>query len=331
MSAAPTAAAAAPGFASPFTRPARHIRHALHDPARTWPETNCYADLWVELLHARGLEPAAMLAFTVGVDWEGDLWTFFKPPAADLEALYGVEVKELNVWRAFPEHLTEHVGRGRVALVEVDAHFLPDTAGVTYRDGHSKTTIGVDAIDHAARALTYFHNAGRFELSAEDYDGALGLGAHARADGLPPYAELAVFDRVVRRPPGALRAVARAQLAHHAARLPERNPVAAYAERLGGDVAWLALGDLGAFHRYAFATLRQCGAAWELAGSYLRWLGGPAAAAATHYEALAADARTVQLRLARVAHARRGADLSAPLAAMAREWEQAAAVLRAAT
>lgn len=311
--------------------PARHARHALHEPARTWPETNCYVDLWVELLHARGFEPTAMLAFTVGVDWEGDQWTFFKPPAADLEALYGVDVRELNVWRALPAHLAEHVGRGRVALVEVDAHFLPDTAGVTYREGHAKTTIGVDAIDVEARALRYFHNAGRFELAGDDYDGALGLGPHARDAALPPYAELAVFDRAERRAAGVLRALAREQLVHHAARIPGRNAVAAYADAMRGDVAWLALGDLGAFHRYAFATLRQCGAAWELAGSFLRWLGGPTAAAATHFEALAADARTVQLRLARVAHARRGADLSAPLAGMAREWDRAVEVLRAAT
>ena len=326
-----SAATAAARPATAFAPANRSARHALHDPSRVWPETNCYADLWIELLHARGWDPTAALAFTVGVDWEGDQWTFFKPPAGDLEALYGVDVRELNVWRALPEHLLEHTRRGRVALVEVDAHFLPDTAGVTYRAGHSKTTVGVDAIDPAARALTYFHNAGYFELSGDDYDGALALGAHARADGLPPYAELAVFDRYVRRPAGELRAIARDQLARHVGRLPACNPVAAFAEHVGDDVRWLAGGDLAAFHRYAFATLRQCGAAWGLAGSFLRWLGGPAEEAATHFDALAEGARTVQLRLARVAHARRVADLSAPLAALAGEWDAATAALRAAT
>lgn len=309
--------------------PATHARHALHDTARAWPETNCYSDLWIELLHARGYEPTAMLAYTVGVDWEGDQWTFVKPPVADLWALYGVDVRELNVWRALSAHLAKHVGRGCVALLEVDAHFLPDTAGMTYRTGHSKTTIGVDAIDPAARTLAYFHNAGYFELSGDDYDGALGLGAYAREGGLPPYAELAVFERGVQRTTPVLRAIARGQLAFHAARLPERNPVAAFSERLSEDVAWLAAeGDLDTFHRYAFATLRQCGAAWELAGSFVRWLGGAVAEAGPHFDALADGARTIQLRLARVAHGRRPADLRSSLAHMGYAWDAVAAVLR---
>ena len=40
-------------------RPRRSIRrgwvpHRLHGPDRMWPETNCYVDLWIELLHALG-------------------------------------------------------------------------------------------------------------------------------------------------------------------------------------------------------------------------------------------------------------------------------------
>ena len=56
-------------------------------PARrrsAWVEKNCYVDVWIELLHALGLEPLAMLAFTVAVDFEGDQWTFFKPSHDDL-------------------------------------------------------------------------------------------------------------------------------------------------------------------------------------------------------------------------------------------------------
>jgi len=324
VSAGVTVAARATAFAAP----ARAARHALHDARRTWPETNCYTDLWIELLHARGCDPTAMLACTVAVDWEGDQWTFFKPATADLRALYGVDVRELTVWRGLPAHLAEHTTRGRVVLVEVDAHFLPDTAGTTYRTGHSKTTIGVDAIAPAARALTYFHNAGHFELAGDDYDGALGLGPHARADGLPPYAELAVLDRIVHRDPPELRAVARERLARHVACLPDHNPVGAYAAQLDRDVAWLAAGEPDVFHRYAFATLRQCGAAWELAASFLRWLGGEAGDAAPRFDALAAAAHTLQLRLARVAYTRKPADLSAPLAAMAAEWDAGAEVLR---
>ena len=62
--------------------------HALHSGERVWVEKNCYADVWIELLNALELEPAAMLPFTLGADFEGDHWTFFKPPLSDLRALY---------------------------------------------------------------------------------------------------------------------------------------------------------------------------------------------------------------------------------------------------
>ena len=78
-------------------RVSRVIRSIAAD--RAWPESNCYVDLWIELLHAAGAEPLAALRFTLAVDVEGDQWTFFKFPLADLEALYGVSVFELNVWR----------------------------------------------------------------------------------------------------------------------------------------------------------------------------------------------------------------------------------------
>src|SRR4029079_1878071 len=73
--------------------PATYVPHRLHGADRLFAETNCYVDVWIELLHAHGLEPAAMLAFCAAIDWEGDQWTFFKPPHADLEALYGVEIE----------------------------------------------------------------------------------------------------------------------------------------------------------------------------------------------------------------------------------------------
>ena len=31
-----------------------YVPHPLHDSGRDWPETNCYVDLWIELLHGRG-------------------------------------------------------------------------------------------------------------------------------------------------------------------------------------------------------------------------------------------------------------------------------------
>jgi hypothetical protein len=85
-----------PAYASPFgaeaphaitaLHPADHVRHALHDESRDWPETNCYVDLWIELFAARGFAPEAALGFTL-TDFEGDQFTFFKFPLQDLEAL----------------------------------------------------------------------------------------------------------------------------------------------------------------------------------------------------------------------------------------------------
>ena len=142
---------------------------------RAWPESNCYVDLWIELLHTSGLEPLAALPFTFTVDIEGDQWTFFKFPLADLYALYGVEVIELNVWRPLIAHIEEQLALGRPAIVEVDAFYLPDTAGTTYHAEHVKTSIAVQALDAAARRLGYFHNAGYYELEGGDFAGVFRL------------------------------------------------------------------------------------------------------------------------------------------------------------
>ena len=52
--------------------PATYARHPLHLADRGWPESNCYVDLWIELLHAHGHEPLAALPFTFTADFEGD-------------------------------------------------------------------------------------------------------------------------------------------------------------------------------------------------------------------------------------------------------------------
>src|SRR5258708_23278407 len=41
--------------------PAHYTRHDLHSPERIWTEKNCYVDIWIELVHALGLEPNAMM------------------------------------------------------------------------------------------------------------------------------------------------------------------------------------------------------------------------------------------------------------------------------
>jgi hypothetical protein len=171
------------------------VRHALHDESRDWPETNCYVDLWIELLAARGFAPEAALGFTLTQDFEGDQFTFFKFPLQDLEALYGTVVQELSIYDSVETHTIKQAARGRPVLIEVDGFYLPDTRGVSYRRQHTKTTIAVNRIDPASRSLEYFHNAGFFALGGEDYDGVFAkLPQQQRDDILFPYVEFVRFD-----------------------------------------------------------------------------------------------------------------------------------------
>src|SRR5215203_3100505 len=80
--------------------PTSYVPSALHREERGWNESNCYVDLWIELLHAQGFEPLACMPFTLSADFEGDQWLFFKPPLGDLDRLYGIDVQELNIWRS---------------------------------------------------------------------------------------------------------------------------------------------------------------------------------------------------------------------------------------
>jgi len=280
--------------------PQAYRRSALHDPARRWPETNCYVDLWIEAVHAAGFDPAAVLGFTLAQDFEGDQFTFFKMPTDDLARLYGIDVQELSIFDRLEGHVVEQARRGRLCLVEVDAFFLPDTRGVSYRQGHSKTTIGINAIDPVAKVLHYFHNAGYFALDGEDYDG---LFRGEREGGLPlfPYVEFARFGLTA--PARSLLDEARRLLAHHLTRRPQSNPLRAWAAQFEVHAADLAGRPPEWFHTYAFNTLRQVGANFELLGSHLTWLGaqgerdlGGAQAAA---ESIAETAKSMQFKLAR--------------------------------
>ena len=79
--------------------------HAVHAGGQTYHETNCYTDILIELLHARGDEPLAVLGSTVRLDFEGDQWTFFKPHPADLEGLFGIDIHEMQPYRPLPSQI----------------------------------------------------------------------------------------------------------------------------------------------------------------------------------------------------------------------------------
>lgn len=314
--------------------PAAYDAHPVHRAELVWPESNCSVDLWIELLHTSGVEPMAAMPFTVTVDLEGDQWTFFKFPIADLYALYGIEVFELNIWDGLPGHVEQQLSLGRPCLVEVDAFHLPDTAGTSYHAEHVKTAIGIQAIDADAGRLGYFHNAGYYQLGRHDFSGVFRLHEHLPApDILPPYVEVAKL-RI--RPPLTGRALVNASLdllGAHLARLPRANPFRRYAVRFAHDLEQLSGGTLERFHRYAFATFRQAGAAFELAGAYLRWLQANGERTlepiATACDVIATTTKALQFKTARVVSTRRPFDASMMLDAMATAWDEAVVALAA--
>ena len=136
-----------------------------------------------------------MLGCTVRMDFEGDQWTFFKPPPEDLERLYGIDIHEMQPYRPLPEQIAEQLEAGRTLIVELDSWYLPDTAATSYRSEHVKSSVAVEAIDPDGERLRYFHGAGLYELAGEDYRGVFRLGrALLGGDVLPPYTELVRFD-----------------------------------------------------------------------------------------------------------------------------------------
>jgi Domain of unknown function (DUF1839) len=310
--------------------------HSFHGGDRVWPETNCYVDVWIELLHAFGLDPIAALGFTVGIDFEGDQWTFFKFPLEDLRELFGVEVQEYALWRPLSEHLGEQAARDRLLIVEIDSWYLPDTAGVSYRKEHVKTSIAINSFDVDQLTLGYFHGPGYFEAHGEDVEGLLRLGDPSRfsVDVLPPYVEVIKRDRLVHRTNDELRTIARTLLAEHFSRRTDRGAantctaMQSFLQRFNRDIHTLATTDLRAFHGYAFATLRQVGASCELTGDHLRWLSphGEFAVCAAEFTSVASSAKALQFKLARLA-AGRTTDLSATCEELQRAWDSAFAKL----
>lgn len=300
--------------------------HPLHDPSRAWPETNCYVDLWIELLHAMKLDPVACFGFTLSTDFEGDQWTFFKPSFSDLYELYGVDVQELTVWRSLLDHVREQVSRKRLVLVETDSFHLPDLHATDYRKHHAKTTIAIDSLDEAAGRVGYFHNAVYHELDGEDFEVLFRKGGYsigAGVAGLPPYAEFVKIDRVIVRPFAELVELGKRFLGREIARRPKQNPLTAFRERFPVDAAWLAERDLPSFHAYAFATIRQLGACYELAAEHLRWIDreDPAhVAAADHFEAISTGAKALLFKVARMVNSKKKPSFDETIAAMETAW-----------
>jgi uncharacterized protein DUF1839 len=305
--------------------PQDYRRHALHSPERTYVETNCYADVIIELLHACDYEPLAVFAHVVRMDFEGDQWTFFKPPPQDLELLYGVDIHEMNPYRPLPAQIAEQIELGRTLIVELDSWYLPDTVATDYRSAHVKTSCVADAIDAGNETLRYFHGPGMFELAGEDYRGIFRIGDFS-PDVLPPYTEIVRLDAGPRLEGEALKLASLDTLRGHLHNRPRDNPFDRFGAALARALPGLREGGLEDYHAYAFATVRIAGSGFEALATYADWLFGPDGSDAKSALGEIVDGcKALSFRLAR----RREFDPDEPIAAMSDAWERAMSSLAA--
>lgn len=312
--------------------PLTYRRHLIHGDNRVWAETNCYSDVIIELLHGLGHEPVAALPFTFTIDFEGDQWTFFKFPDADLLELYGLDIQELAVWRPLVDHITDQVAAGRPVLVELDSYFLPDTSGSAYKLAHVKSTVAVNEIDTEHRHLGYFHNQGYYALDGADFSDVFQTEGLVHERMLPPYIEYVKMRPGFEAPVGGhLVEASLSLLKRQLGRVPRDNPFVQFKARFAQDLEWLMNAEMESFHTYSFANLRQYGACFELGETYLRWLGEHGVneldSALVAFQKISQTAKTFQFQLARSMARKKPLDLS-PLDEMASQWETGIAALR---
>jgi hypothetical protein len=326
-------ALAVSSFAIAPLDPATYEPHALHREGRAWTESNCYIDVWIEVLHALKCDPIACLPFVIAIDYEGDQWTFFKPPHEDLTRLYGLEVEELNVWRPLIHHVAEFVQDGKLVLTEANSFFLPDTSGTDYRTNHVKTTIGIQAIDVKEQTLGYFHNSSYHALRGDDFVGLFRVGVPHDPAFLPLFAEFVRTARVKPLEEKELTLRSIELLRKHVARAPRTNPATRFKERFPADVEWLKTEGLATYHAHAFATLRQLGAAFEMAALYMRWLEARGERdllpIAEDFNSISENAKALVLKTARAVNAKRAVDFAPILEAIEQSWARALGALAA--
>jgi Domain of unknown function (DUF1839) len=299
--------------------PRGYRRHRLHATDRSYLETNCYSDIIIELLHACGYEPLAAFGHLVRMDFEGDQWTFFKPPPDDIERLFGIDIHEMQPYRPLPVQIGEQIELGRTIIVELDSWWMPDTASTSYRSEHVKTSVAPDAIDADAETMRYFHSAGLFELSGEDYRGIFRVGEDDPSV-LPPYTEIVRFDAGERLEGDRLTGAALDVLRHHLTRRPPSNPFDRFGAQLERELPSLLERGLEDYHAYAFATVRMAGSAFEVAADHAGWLFGDEAADIRGAMGEIVDGcKALSFRLAR----RRAFDPSPTIATLAGAWDRA--------
>jgi hypothetical protein len=104
---------------------------------------------------------------------------------------------------------------------------------------------------------------------------------------------------------------------------PSLPPYAEFVKRPSGFAPLMAA-DIELFHKYSFATLRQYGACFELAETYLGWLGTKGVAGLevprSAFASIAQTAKAFQFQLARSMSRRKPLDMG-PLDTMGAQWE----------
>ncbi|MCF6235876.1 MAG: DUF1839 family protein [Gammaproteobacteria bacterium] len=306
--------------------PETYCRHRIHVQERDWAETNCYVDIWIELLHALEYEPIAAMPYTLAIDFEGDQWTFFKFPLADLYDLYGIDVQELAIWQPLVQHIEQQVALGKPVLVELDSYYLPDTAGTAYKIAHVKSTVAIIKIDVEKQHIGYFHGQGYYYLSGDDFIDVFRLRGEQDPAVLSPYVEIAKQRRVNKLDASQTLDVSLKLLKKQLRLLPESNPFFSFKKRFEEDLKWLMHENIDTFHQYSFTTFRQFGACYELAATYLEWLSQQGVTglveARENIKSISETSKFYQFQLARAMSRKKPLNL-APVDAMAEHWDLA--------
>lgn len=303
--------------------------HPWHQGERVWSATNSHVDVWIELLHSLDLDPAPVVIPALCSDFQGDQWTLTTLSTADLWACYGIAVEELFVWRPLLAHVVEQLDRGNAVLVEVDAFHLPDMVGSSYHREHIKSLIAITGYDRLSHRLRYLHGTVGAEVEGDDLDSLLTAGIGAAE--LAPHARIVRLDRLAPRTPAERAQIGIALARFHGTRLPARNPVRDFGDALRTHGAWLAGGDTEHYQRWAFATLQQCGAAFEVGADVCAFLahhGEPVTAAIAPLRTVSHAARALHQRLVRVSQSGRMPEVAHTVEDMAKAWDDAMSVLK---
>jgi len=149
-------------------------------------------------------------------------------------------------------------------------------------------------------------------------------GDHRQALPFLPYTEFVKFPD--EWPTGAeILSVSEELLRHHLTRRPVENPIEAFAKVFPEQVARISEREFDFFHLYAFNTLRQLGANFELFSSYLEWLSGQGRSdldqGVADAKAISSTCKVVQFKLARAVMRERFQGLEDGLLPAAEAWD----------